>query len=133
MHTETRLIPNKDSDGFCYFLMNMEDYSMKQLLSCEFNMDTNCVELCFADGSLISIDTIAVENEVADNTYERSELDYLIYNVPIEYTCLMLNGDLVKYLEAVTELILIHCLMSYSKRGASSAFSCTLVLDLGKL
>ena len=55
---------------------------MKRLLSCEFNMDTACVELKFSDGSIIAIDTIAVENEVADNMYQRSELDYLIYNDP---------------------------------------------------
>ena len=48
---------------------------MKRLLSCEFNMDTACVELKFANGSMIAIDTIAVENEVADNMYQRSELD----------------------------------------------------------
>lgn len=51
---------------------------MKKLFSCEFNMDTVCVELRLSNGSMISIDTIAVENEVADNMYERSELDYLI-------------------------------------------------------
>ena len=58
---------------------------MERLLSCEFNMDTACVELKFVDGSMISIDTIAVENEIADNMYQRSELDYLIYNDPIAY------------------------------------------------
>ena len=55
---------------------------MKRLLSCEFNFDTVCVELKFSDGAMIAIDTIAVENEVADNMYQRSELDYLIYNDP---------------------------------------------------
>ena len=39
---------------------------MKKLISCEFNMDTACVDLKFTDGSMIAIDTIAVENEVAD-------------------------------------------------------------------
>ena len=48
---------------------------MNTLISCEFNIDTACVELKYADGTTISIDTIAVENEVADNMYERSELD----------------------------------------------------------
>ena len=48
-------------------------------------MDTACVELKFDDGSTIAIDTIAVENEVADNMYQRSELDYLIYNDPLAY------------------------------------------------
>ena len=76
---------------------------MNKILSCEFNMDTACVELRFANGSMIAIDTIAVENEVADNMYERSELDYLIYNAPPEYADLILNGDPVKYLKAVTE------------------------------
>ncbi len=75
---------------------------MAKLISCAFNMDTACVELRCADGTMIAIDTIAVENEVADNLYERSELDYLIYNAPAEYADLILNGDPVKYLKAVT-------------------------------
>lgn len=66
---------------------------MAHLISCEFNMDTACVELKFTDGSMIAIDTIAVENEVADNMYQRSELDYLIYNGPIGYADLIFNGN----------------------------------------
>lgn len=65
-------------------------------------MDTACVELRLDDGTLIAIDTIAVENQVAGNMYERSELDYLIYNAPAEYADLILNGDLLKYLKTVT-------------------------------
>lgn len=76
---------------------------MKRLLSCEFNMDTACVELKFANGSMIAIDTIAVENEVADNIYQRSELDWLIYNDPAAYADLVLNGDPEAYLKTVTE------------------------------
>ena len=76
---------------------------MTHLISCEFNMDTACVELKFTDGSMIAIDTIAVENEVADNMYQRSELDYLIYNAPLEYADLILNGDPETYLKTVTE------------------------------
>ena len=75
---------------------------MKRLLSCEFNMDTACVELKFSDDSMIAIDTIAVENEVTDNMYQRSELDYLIYNTPLEYADLILNGNPEKYLKDVT-------------------------------
>ena len=76
---------------------------MDRLVSCEFNMDTACVELKFFDGSIIAIDTIAVEKEVADNMYQRSELDYLIYNVPVGYADLILNGDSETYLKIVTE------------------------------
>ena len=76
---------------------------MTYLISCEFNMDNACVELKFLDGSMISIDTIAVENEVADNMYQRSGLDYLIYNDPIGYADLILNGNPETYLKTVTE------------------------------
>ena len=76
---------------------------MKRLISCEYNFDNCRVELKFTDSSMIAIDTIAVENEVADNMYQRSELDYLIYNDPIAYADLVLNGDPEAYLKAVTE------------------------------
>ena len=52
---------------------------------------------------MIAIDTIAVENEIADNMYQRSELDYLIYNNPIGYADLILNGESEVYLKTVTE------------------------------
>ena len=76
---------------------------MSKLLSCEYNMDTACVELKYAEGALISIDTIAVENEVADNMFQRSELDWLIYNKPLEYAELALAGDLSEYLKGTSE------------------------------
>ena len=76
---------------------------MEHLISCEFNMDTACVELKFVDGSMISIDTIAVENEVADNIYQRADLDWLIYNKPLDYAQLVLGGDLERYVKDTPE------------------------------
>ena len=76
---------------------------MDRLISCEFNMDNACVELKFLDGSMIAIDTIAVENEVADNMYQRSELDWLVYNDPAAYADLILNSDPETNLKSVTE------------------------------
>lgn len=80
---------------------------MTHLIFCEFNMDTACVELIFANGSMISIDTIAVENEVADNMYQRTELDWLIYNKPLEYAQLVLEGNLEEYVQGAAEHRLI--------------------------
>ena len=77
---------------------------MKALLSCEFNMDTGCVELRYSDGSIISINCTAVEDEVANSRFQRSELDWLIYNNPLSYAELILNGDPEKYLLTVTEI-----------------------------
>lgn len=76
---------------------------MGKILSCEFNLDTACVELRLDDGTLISIDCTAVENEVANSMYQRSELDWLIYNDPLAYAELVLNGDLDRYLQATSK------------------------------
>ena len=77
--------------------------TMSKLISYQFNIDTACVELAFDDRSQISIDFTAVENEVADNRFQRSELDYLVYNDPLAYADLVLNGNPEAYLKAVTE------------------------------
>lgn len=72
-----------------------------KFLSCRFNIDTACVELRCTDGRIVSIYTPAVEDEYAENMYQRSELDWLIYNAPLEYANLVLNGNLEKYLKVV--------------------------------
>ena len=76
---------------------------MRKILSCEFNLDTACVELRLDDGTLLPIDCTAVENEVANSMYQRSELDWLIYNATLEYVDLVLNGEIKVYLKAVIE------------------------------
>ena len=47
----------------------------------------------------------AVENEVANNMYQRSELDWLIYNDPLAYAELILNGEPELYLKTVTKIV----------------------------
>ena len=68
---------------------------------CKFNMDTGCVELTLQDGRKIFIDSIGVEDELDATMAQRAELDYLIYNDPLGYADLILNGDPEKYLKNV--------------------------------
>ncbi len=77
--------------------ISMGVFDMSKLVSCELNIDTACVELLFADGSIISIDCTAVENEIADNHFDRAELGWLVYNKPLEYADLTLNGGIEEY------------------------------------
>lgn len=76
---------------------------MKRLIFCRIYTDTACVELKFTSGSIIAIDTIAVDNEVAYNMYQLSELDYPIYNNPLEYAQLVLGGELERYVQGTPE------------------------------
>ena len=68
---------------------------------CKFNMDTGCVELLLRDGRKISIDCTGVENALDVTTAQQTELDYLIYNDPLSYADLILNGEPEKYLRNV--------------------------------
>lgn len=75
----------------------------KKVISCAFNIDTARVEIKYADGSMIAIDCTLVEAEVARNIYESSELEWLVYNAPVDYVNLLLHGDIREYLRNVTE------------------------------
>ena len=73
------------------------------IIFCEFDIDTACVEVKLADGSMVSIDCDAVENEYANDMYQRCELDYLIYNDPMSYVKLLLSGKTRDYLDNCTD------------------------------
>ena len=67
--------------------------------ACKFNMDTGCVELLLRDGRMISIDCTGVEDALNVTMAQQTELDYLIYNNPLDYADLILNGDPEEYLK----------------------------------
>ena len=71
---------------------------MNKLLSCRYNMDTNRVEAQFNDGTILSIDCIVVEDEYSNTPAQRAELDWLLYNNPLEYAQLVLSGEIEHYL-----------------------------------
>ena len=71
---------------------------MTKLLSCRYNMDTNRVEVRFEDGATVAIDCIAVEDEYGSALAQRAELDWLLYNKPLEYAQLVLGGEIEHYL-----------------------------------
>ena len=69
---------------------------------CKFNMDTGCVELLLRDGRKISIDCTGFEDALVVTMAQQTELDYLIYNDPLGYADLILNGDPKEYLKNVS-------------------------------
>ena len=71
---------------------------MNKLLSCRYNMDTNRVEARFEDETVLAIDCIAIEDEYGNTSAQRAELDWLLYNKPLEYAQLVLGGEIAHYL-----------------------------------
>ena len=75
-----------------------EDNHSQKALSCRYNMDTNRVEARFEDETVLSIDCIAIEDEYGNTPAQRAELDWLLYNKPLEYAQLVLGGEIEHYL-----------------------------------
>lgn len=71
---------------------------MTKLHTCRYNMDTNRVETRFEDGSILAIDCIAVEDEYGNTSTQRAELDWLLYNKPLEFAQMVLRGEMGRYL-----------------------------------
>ena len=71
---------------------------MNKLLSCRFNMDINRVEARFEDGTTLAIGCIAVEDEYGNTPAQRAELDWLLWNKPLEYAQLVLGEEIEHYL-----------------------------------
>ena len=96
-------------------------FTMNKLLSCRFNMDTNRVEAQFADGSTVAIDCIAIEDEYGNTPAQRAELDWLLYNKPLEYAQMVLSGEIEHYLS-------LGCDHGYSgKQPLDHQTPCTLI------
>ena len=71
---------------------------MTKLIHAFYNMDTNAVELTYNDGSVLTIDCEKVENFYDVTNGQMADLDWLLYNAPMEYASLVLSGEMEKYL-----------------------------------
>ena len=76
---------------------------MSKLISVGFNIDTSCVEVRFTDGTIIAVDCKAVETALDANTLQRSELDWLIYNKPLEYMQAVFSGEIEEFVRGAAE------------------------------
>ena len=66
-------------------------------------MDTNRVNAWLTDCSIAIVYSQKVEEAFADDMYEHSELDYLLFNEPVALTDPVLNEDQERRLKAATQ------------------------------
>ena len=75
-----------------FIIFTIED--VKRTLRCADNKATRLLR----DGRKISIDCTGVEDALDVTMAQRSELDYLIYNDPLAYAELILDGEPEEYI-----------------------------------
>ena len=71
---------------------------MNKLLSCRYNMDTNRVEARFEEVTTLAIYCSSVEDECVNTPAQRAELDWLLYNKPLEFAQMVLGGEIEHYM-----------------------------------
>ena len=77
---------------------------MRKPISCEFNIDTACVELRYAGGGSINIYCPGVEDSFDTTLSMRTEMGWLIYNAPLKYERMVLDGTLEGYLREASDV-----------------------------
>lgn len=92
------MIHGRDLDNRTDTTLYRKSFTMNKLLTCRYNMDTARVEARFADGSAVAIDCTAIEDEYGNTLAQRAELDWLLYNKPLEYAQMVLSGEMERYL-----------------------------------
>ncbi len=75
------------------------------IIEAGYDMGSGDVYAKFITGDIVLINCDETEKTYADNMYERSELDYLIWNDPAAYVELILDNEVEKYLKKVTRYI----------------------------
>ena len=69
-------------------------YDYDKIAFLPLQLDTNRVEARFEDGTTVAIDCIAIEDEYGNTSTQRAELDWLLYNKPLEYAQMVLRGEM---------------------------------------
>ena len=77
---------------------NSDHNHSQKALSCLYNMDTNRLEAQFNDGTILSIDCIAVEDEYGNTPYAASRARLAALQQALEYAQLVLGSEIEHYL-----------------------------------
>lgn len=68
-------------------------------MKAEYNIDTDCIDIYYPDGTTMSIICNMIENTMDLTTTQHGEFDRLVYDYPLEFAELVLSGNLESYLK----------------------------------
>ena len=72
---------------------------MREIKSCEFNMDTACIDVVYKNGNVLSLYVPLIEKSLRTTVYSRSKLDLLLDSDPLEYARMVLDGTMQDYVD----------------------------------
>lgn len=82
-----------------------EQYSMENIIGCEYNMDNGYVEVYYSDGNILQLKCEEIEANLHATEQSLAKLHKLLDDKPIEYVAMALSGELQAYCDIEADMI----------------------------
>jgi len=82
-----------------------EQYSMENLVGCEYNMDNGYVEIYYLDGNILRLKCKEMESGLHTTEQSLVKLHKLLDDKPIEYVAMVLSGGLQAYCDIEANMV----------------------------
>lgn len=103
-----------------------EQYSMENIMGCEYNMDSDYVEVYYSDGNILQLKCEEIEANLHTTEQSLAKLYKLLDDKPIEYVAMALSGELQAYCDIEADMVkgmFGTIVQGYLKQGYSKAMA----------
>ena len=110
-----------------------EQYSMENIMGCEYNMDNGYVEIYYSDGNVLRLKCEKIEANLHTTEQSLAKLHKLLDNKPIEYVAMALSGEPQAYCDIEADMVkgmFGIIVQSYLKQGYSKAMAEALAREI---
>lgn len=103
-----------------------KQYSMENIIGCEYNMDNGYVEVYYSDGNVLRLKCEEIEASLRTTEQSLAKLHKLLDSKPIEYVAMALSGELQAYCDIEADMVkgmFGTIVQGYLKQGYSKAMA----------
>ena len=103
-----------------------EQYSVENIISCEYNIDNGFVEIYYSDGNILRLKCEEIEANLHTTEQSLAKLHKLLDEKPIEYVAMALSGELQAYCDieaGMVKSMFGNIVQSYLKQGYNKAMA----------
>lgn len=103
-----------------------EQYSVENIISCEYNMDNGYVEVYYSDGNILRLKCEEIEANLHTTEQALAKLHKLLDDKPIEYVAMALSGELQAYCYIEADMVKSmfgNIVQGYLKQGYNKAMA----------
>lgn len=103
-----------------------EQYSVENIINCEYNMDNGYVEVYYSDGNIFRLKCEEIEANLHTTKQSLTKLHKLLDDKPIEYVAMALSGELQAYCDIEVDMVKSmfgNIVQGYLKQGYNKAMA----------